>query len=185
MERYVARRQSVATYLTGPETLTRRELVFGLLREPPAPACDHQSVVTRALLLLALHITPRQLGRVLVSPVDVVLDERKALILQPDVVYISRERSDIIRDRIWGAPDLAVEVLSPGTRRRDCRDKRRWYRHYGVREYWIVDPVSQSVEVLSFTTTGRAARKVFTDREPVASPLLPELAATAEDFFWY
>ena len=60
------------------------------------------------------------LGRVLVSPVDVVLDEKKALIVQPDIVFISRERIGIVRDRIWGAPDLVIEVLSPGTRRRDA-----------------------------------------------------------------
>ena len=103
-------RESVGQFLTGPESLNRKELIWGIVREPPAPFCDHQSLVTRVLVLLAMHVSAARLGKVLVSPVDVVLDEQKALVLQPDVVFISNERRHIIKDRIWGAPDLTVEV---------------------------------------------------------------------------
>lgn len=176
-------RESVGQFLTGPESLNRKELIWGIVREPPAPFCDHQSLVTRVLVLLAMHVSAARLGKVLVSPVDVVLDEQKALVLQPDVVFISNERRHIIKDRIWGAPDLTVEVLSPGTRRRDCRDKRRWYREYGVREYWMVDALSESIEVLSFSKPGRTRRRVFRRGRRVVSPLLPGFDSTAAAFF--
>ena len=71
----------------------------------------HQSIVTRLTTLLGNHAEERRLGRVIVSPMDVVLDEPGALVVQSDVIFISRERFDIIRERIWGPPDLAVEVL--------------------------------------------------------------------------
>lgn len=180
---WVGCRESVDDYLSGPESLARKELIWGIVREPPAPACDHQDVVTRALVLLATHVAANRLGRVLVSPVDVVLDERRALVLQPDLVFVSGERRHIIKDRIWGAPDLTVEVLSPGTRHRDSRDKRRWYRTYGVREYWIIDPLMQRIDVLTFARPGRSRRRTFKGRRRIVSSLLPGFDAAASQLF--
>ncbi len=179
----MSERQTVSEYLSGPEDLRRRELVWGVVREPAAPLCDHQSVVTRATVLLALHVGAHDLGRVLVSPVDVVLDERKALVVQPDVVFVSTARAGFVRDRIWGAPDLVVEVLSPGTRRRDRTYKRQWYRQYGVREYWVIDPVRREVAVVSFGTEGRSRRWSFRGNRRVRSGVLPTFDATASQFF--
>ena len=177
-------RLTVSEYLTGAEEVNRKELVWGFVAREPAPsALHHQSAVTRALVFLGLHVTRKNLGKVLVSPVDVVLDEKKALILQPDVAFISNERRHIIRERVWGAPDLVIEVLSPSTRRRDCTDKRRWYRHYGVREYWIVDPRRLSIDVLSFGEHSRTTRRTFQGSERVDSILLPDFATRAEEFF--
>ena len=68
---------SVVEYLSGPEELTRKELVWGIVREPAAPTCSHQAVVVRTVLALAPFVARHALGRVLVSPVDVVLDEQK------------------------------------------------------------------------------------------------------------
>ena len=59
------------------------------------------------------------LGRVAIAPVDVILDRERALVLQPDVLFVATERLGIIRDQVWGAPDLVVEVMSPGTEQRD------------------------------------------------------------------
>ena len=175
---------SVVEYFSGPEELTRKELVWGIVREPAAPTCSHQAVVGRTFLVLASYAGRRGLGRVLVSPVDVVLDEAKALVLQPDIVFVAAERAGIVRDRIWGAPDLVVEVVSPGTKRRDTVDKRRWYRRYGVREYWIIDPVSQTVEVSTLDeTTGRVQRTITHGRGRVCSNILRGLAEPTRTFF--
>ena len=128
-------RRSTSEYLSGAEQLRRQELVWGFVREPPAPRYGHQSIVTRTIVLLDQHVRSGGLGRVCVSPIDVVLDAQKDLVLQPDVIFVSNDNAAIVRDQIWGPPDLVIEVESLGTRRRDRTFKLRWYRKYGVREY--------------------------------------------------
>ena len=166
-------RVSVAEYLDGPESLTRRELVFGMVREPPAPRFGHQAVLTRLATLLDAHVRERALGRVCVAPVDVVLDEQAALVVQPDLVFIAADRLALVRDRVWGAPDLVVEVLSPGTARRDRTTKLAWYERYGVGECWLVDPQEWSVCVVDLAT-GRARRRTYTGNRRMRSHVLPE-----------
>ncbi len=136
----MAQHFTVAEYLETDETSRRRELVHGELREPPAPTYGHQAVVTRLVALFHTHVERHRLGHVCVSPLDVILDAERDLILQPDIVFVSSERAGIIRDRIWGAPDLVVEVLSPSNRGYDRMVKRELYERLGVAHYWIVDP---------------------------------------------
>lgn len=64
---------------------------------------------------------------------------------EPDLVYISNDRLHILEDNIYGAPDLVVEVLSPGTENKDKRDKKAVYEKYGVKEYWLAHPVTKKV----------------------------------------
>ncbi len=170
------------TYLAGPEDLRRRELVWGMVREPAAPRYGHQSVVTRTLVILDEHVRARRLGLVCVAPRDVVLD-RRGLVVQPDVVFISNERADIVRHYVSGAPDLVIEVESRGTRVRDRTTKMRWYRKYGVREYWLVDPVAHRVVVVTFRDGGRPVRRRFAGERPVTSSVLPAFAVPAREFF--
>ena len=144
-------RYSVGEYLRLPETLRPTELVYGVVREPPAPRYGHQAVVTRLTTLLDTHVRERDLGVVCVSPVDVVFDAYAALVLQPDIVFVTKERRGIIRDRIWGAPDLVVEVLSRTTEHRDRTLKLHWYRLYGVRECWLVDADALTLDVIALT----------------------------------
>jgi len=102
-------------YLNTDETNRKRELRFGRLREPPAPFFSHQQLVLRVARLLSSHVEPRNLGAVAIAPIDVILDADKHLVVQPDVVFVARERQAIVQNQIWGAPDLVVEVLSIGT----------------------------------------------------------------------
>ena len=97
------------------ETNRRRELSYGILREPPAPFFSHQVVVLKVARLWSAHVEPRHLGAVAVSPVDVVLDRERDLIVQPDVLFIAADRLSIIRGQVWGAP-----ISSP----RSCRRAR-------------------------------------------------------------
>jgi Uma2 family endonuclease len=78
--------------------------------------------------------------------VDVELDDHT--ILQPDVLYVRRERRGIIQERVVGPPDLLIEVLSPSNSRRDRIDKLSLYAQYGVAEFWIVDPVERQFDFL-------------------------------------
>lgn len=149
-----------------------RELVYGVVREPPAPLYGHQSAVTQIGAALVAHVRGARLGLVCVSPIDVILDRDRALVVQPDVVFVSNERAQIVKDRIWGAPDLVVEVLSPRTARRDRTVKLRWYRHYGVRECWLVDQRARRIEIVDLAAP-RARRVVCREGDALRSRVLP------------
>jgi Uma2 family endonuclease len=174
---------TVAEYLSGEETQQRQELVWGVVREAPgASAYGHQGPVTDLVVLLHRHVREQKLGRVLVSPTDVVLDEKKALILQPDIIFVSTDRLHIIRDRVWGAPDLAIEVLSPGTRRYDRTEKLGWFREYGVRECWLVEPRTREIAVHVLELPA-ADVQVFTASDTLRSHVLPDLQLRVADAF--
>jgi Uma2 family endonuclease len=123
-------------YLALPDE-PRCELLYGRLLVTPAPTVRHQRVSARVYDLVHTF-ADRRGGEAFYAPVDVVLADHS--IVQPDVIYVSPARSSILRDRAEGAPDLAVEILSPGTARRDLGAKLRLYAESGVSEYWIVDP---------------------------------------------
>jgi Uma2 family endonuclease len=168
-------------YLGGPEYPRHRELIWGVVREPPSPFAPHQRASTRIAALLDEHVRARDLGTVLAAPMDVVLDEHQALVVQPDVMFISHARGGIIRDFVWGAPDLVVEVASRWTTRYDRTTKLGWYHEYGVRECWLVDPDPRTVVVVSLQS-GTASTS-FRPDERVRSEVLPEFAPVAGEFF--
>lgn len=122
---------------------TLAEVVNNKLVMSPAPTSQHQ-IVSRAIFRqLDGFVLSHQLGEVFYSPIDVYLGEEN--VFEPDLVYISKERLHIIEENIYGAPDLIVEVLSPGTENRDKRDKKGVYEKYGVKEYWIAHPLTKDV----------------------------------------
>jgi Uma2 family endonuclease len=123
----------------------RCELVCGRLLVTPAPNVRHQDVVLELAVRLREHAR-RGGGRVVISPVDVVLAPHS--VVQPDIVFVGPERAGIVKDHVEGAPDLVVEVLSPGTARRDLGEKLELYAEAGVDEYWIVDPATRTFEIL-------------------------------------
>ncbi|MBW8865959.1 MAG: Uma2 family endonuclease [Acidobacteria bacterium] len=164
------------------ETIRPRELAYGILREPPAPFFSHQVVVLKVARLWTAHVEPRNLGSVAVSPVDVVLDRERDLIVQPDVLFIAADRLSIIRGQVWGAPDLVAEVLSPGTRAHDRGEKLQWYRQYGVRECWLVDAAAETVTIVDFTG-GEPVERAAHGIESLRSSVLPALHASAFGLF--
>jgi Uma2 family endonuclease len=110
---------------------------------------------------------------------DVVLDADNDLVLQPDVMFISKARSGIIRDYVRGAPDLVVEVSSPGTERYDRGDKVRWYRSAGVRECWLVDGQRRVLTILDLSSGAPGVE--FRGTDVVRSLVLPMLAHAADE----
>ena len=171
---------TVDEYLRTPESLRPMELVYGVVREPAAPRYGHQSVVTHLGALLDRHVRERDLGQVCVSPVDVVLDRDAALVLQPDIVFVAKAHLDRIKERIWGAPDLVIEVVSPKTARRDRTTKLAWYARHGVRECWLVDARRCSVEVVGLQEEP-PLRAEYAGDVPVRSLVLPEWEASASE----
>jgi len=129
-----------------PESNLPTELWDGELIMSPAPSFLHQEIVDRFHDLLKAWVRRHHLGKTGIAPLDMVLTTRRAT--QPDVVFIANEHLGIIKERIMGAVDLAAEILSPESRRRDRIDKRDLYEQHGVREYWLIDPEAGTVEVL-------------------------------------
>jgi Uma2 family endonuclease len=126
----------------------RYEIIDGNLLMAPAPDTWHQTWVGELYLVLHHHLTSRKLGKVFLSPVDVVLDAHNTV--QPDLVVILTANLGIIQHRaIIGTPDLLVELVSPSSVRRDRYDKRALYARFGVKEYWIGDLANHTIEILT------------------------------------
>jgi len=126
----------------------RYEMIDGNLLMAPAPDTPHQSWIGELHIILQNHVKGRKLGKVFVSPVDVVLDSENTV--QPDLVFVSSANLGIIQQRaIFGTPDLLVELVSPSSVRRDRYDKKELYARFGVKEYWIGDPANNTLEVLT------------------------------------
>ena len=160
-------------YVLLPED-RRYEVIDGELYLTPAPTPYHQIVGRRIQRLIEDRVEREALGVVLDAPCDVVLSRFD--VLQPDVFFVSADRRAVIGEKfISDAPDLVVEVLSPGTRRRDRVLKAKRYASFGVREMWIADPDKKTVEV--FVHTGNAFRQeaLYAADAVVRSPLLPGL----------
>lgn len=137
----------------------------------PAPAVRHQVIVGRLFGQLFQHFQGRP-SEPLVSPVDVKLST--ADVVQPDIVVIC-DRSKILESHIEGAPDLAVEVVSPSSQRHDRVRKLRLYAAAGVREYWLVQPYPAVIEVLQLTGPDYLIAGAYTDTETLHSPTFPDL----------
>lgn len=176
---------TTAEYLQTPETLLPRELAYGVLRVADAPIPAHQRVVRDLLIAIDAFVRPRRLGEVLPAPVDVILDFDRALVVQPDLLFVSAERRAIVSDRVYGAPDLVAEVLSPHPRIGRLDERLGWFARYGVRECWLLDLATRDVTVLELAQTGAARRTLFVGAEAIRSGVLPGLALTAAAAFGY
>jgi Uma2 family endonuclease len=132
-----------------PETNQPCELWDGELVMSPAPSFYHQKIAFRFQKALDEWVATRGLGEVVGAPIDMVLSPHR--VTQPDVVFIAKERLNIIQRVILGPVDLAAEIISLGGRNRDRIDKRDLYEQYGIKEYWIIDPEPQTVDVLALT----------------------------------
>ena len=160
-------------YLLLPED-KRYEILDGELFVAPSPSIKHQRVSGNLEMALRQHIRAKGSGEVLDAPCDVILSEEN--VVQPDILYVRRERAGIIGEaNLQGAPDLVVEILSRGTRNRDLEIKRKIYARFGVQEYWIVDPEAATVEVLVWSELGYVSAGAYSRSEWLSSPLLPEL----------
>lgn len=112
------------------------------------PTTRHQRISRKLGTLLVQHVEQHDLGEVFYSPVDVILGEGdNREVVEPDLLFIAKARSAIVKlHGIEGAPDLIVEILSPGTQERDRGYKKTLYARHRVREYWIVDPDAKTAE---------------------------------------
>ena len=163
------------------ESRDQYELFDGELVITPSPGVAHQRIVGRLCTQLLAHIEAHSLGLLIISPIDAVFDHYT--VLQPDILFVSQERiSEVVKERIEGAPDLAVEILSPSTVEKDRR-KLAIYSQFGVRECWIVDPEVQTIERYVHEGGELRLTRTFSFSEAVKSPLFPGLSLPVASVF--
>ena len=172
---------TVADYMNTPDEV-RCQLIDGELVLAPSPTDKHQAVSAEMFVALRQFVRQRRLGIVRFAPLDVVFPNHE--VFQPDILFVSDDRADIITEaNIQGAPDLVVEILSPSSARYDRGHKQTVYAREGVREYWIVDPAAETVEVLSESAAGWTLAATFGFEDDLVSPLLPGFAVALGQVF--
>lgn len=140
------RKLTYEDYLLIPEDGLRHEIIDGEHYVTASPFTRHQRLVRKLVERLGPSVDRLGLGEIFLAPYDLLLSEHD--VVQPDLMFVSRERLGIITEKnAQGAPDLVIEILSEGTRRHDETTKFRLYERVGVLEYWMFDPLRKTVTV--------------------------------------
>lgn len=150
----------------------RTELINGVIDVTGSPNSRHQKLVFRLARILAEQLEDTGLGDIY-GDLDTVLDGRSSL--RPDVIFVSKARSHIVADRIYGAPDLVIEILSDSTRTKDLGEKLLKYAAGGIPNYWIVDPVAETIAFYRLGKKGYARPASARSPATVRPPGLPRL----------
>jgi len=164
----------------------RHELIDGVHYVTASPNLGHQELLGRLHLAIGNFLVGRRhLGRVFLSPSDVVLSYHDVVV--PDLLFVAGDQQDILTEaNVQGPPALVVEILSPSTRRRDEGIKRKLFEQKGIREYWIVDPKGLRVTVFRRRDDGQFPRLMELDQGQalrLETPLLPGFALSIDDLF--
>ena len=171
-----------ADYAAIPDDGKCYEVVKGILYMSPSPTPDHQGISSQLVIYLGQAVQLAGSGRVFHEPTDVELSPGD--IVKPDVfVILNKHREQITSKRIVGAPDLVVEILSPGTWRHDLREKLDAYAEAGVPEYWIVSPGEQVVELYVLEHGTYQSLGVFQGAAVLPSRIVPDWSVPVEQFF--
>jgi Uma2 family endonuclease len=157
-----------------PDDDNRYELIEGELFVSRAPGLNHQHISDNLVVIFRAYLDRHPIGKVVSAP-GVIFTEISAVI--PDLVFMSHESRDriAVADRIRGAPDLIIEILSPGPEnyRRDRIVKSQLYARQGVREYWLVDPENHQVEVYALKDEELVPAATYGVSDELRSDLLP------------
>jgi Uma2 family endonuclease len=168
-----------------PEDLLRHELIEGEHIVSAAPTLRHQRVAFNLAFAISAYVRPRALGEVFMAPVDVLFSQFD--VVEPDVLYVAKTNAPRLRERhVEGAPDLAIEVLSPSSARIDKVRKLRLYERHGVREYWLADPATDTLEAYRLTAGGRLALQASLSHaagDVLETPLLAGLRIALSEIF--
>ena len=168
-------------YLNTPEG-ERYELIDGELILVASPNEEHQFASVKLVSLMYPYADERDLGWVFHAPFDIVFSDTE--VVQPDVMFISKERENIRTGaNVQGAPDLVVEILSPSSLKRDWEDKRELYAKYGVEEYWIADPVHKMVSVMLLGDGILELAGTYVEGDTVASTALEGFSVEVGEIF--
>ena len=160
----------------------RYELLDGELIMVLAPRTAHQRTSRDILIPINTFVAENDLGEVFIAPCDVVLSDTD--VVQPDLLFVSKERSHIINeDNIRGAPDLVIEILSPSTAQRDRTLKRTLYALHGVPEYWQADTDAKIAMVLTLDNGEYKVAGIYGEGQMLVSPLLQGFTLEIDKIF--
>lgn len=177
-----ARKLTYQDFLKFPDDGQRHELINGKHYVSPSPSLPHQRIAGRIYLELANYLETRALGEAFIAPLDVKLSSHD--VVGPDVLVVLTEQSGMLTEHfVEGPPTIVVEVLSPGTSRRDRGIKRALYDRTGVKEYWLVDPVQRTVEQCTRGRDGLSRIRRFSTTETLVTPLLPAFSLALSRLF--
>lgn len=179
-------RLSYQDFLRFPDDGMRHEIIDGVHYVTPSPNHRHQQLSGRLYYAIEDHLRRHSaVGEVYYAPFDVVLTNWD--VVEPDLLLVLADQRRILTDQnVQGAPALVIEILSPGTRRRDQTIKRQLFERSGVREYWLVDPRNRSVIVFRRTAIGEFARVAALhadESETLTTPLLPDFSLELSELF--
>jgi len=166
-----------------PNDGKRYELIEGEVYITPSPNWKHQRAASNLHFFIRDYLENRNLGEVYFAPFDVVFDDRN--VCQPDLLYIRKERHSILTSaNVSGAPDLVIEILSPGTARYDRETKLQVYARAGVPELWYVDPEPETIEILNLGSQGHyRLTQLARDDDALASTAFPGIPLTPRKVF--
>lgn len=169
-------------YVKTPDDI-RYELIEGDLIMTPSPGTRHQRIVGRLFAKIFTYVKEHNSGEGFISPFDVYLDNEN--VVQPDILFISKERINIIGEKnVQGAPDLIIEILSEGNAYRDTIQKKKLYARFGVREYWIIAPEDEMVEVYQLKNKGEyQLHKTYIKKGVIESFILSGLKIELKEIF--
>jgi len=175
-------KHTYSDYAAIPPDRARWELIEGEFYVSPAPSTFHQSLSGRLFFELTLALGKPGLAQVFAAPFDVILSPHDTV--QPDLVVVRRARAQLITARaLEGAPDLAIEILSPTSRVQDRKVKRELYARFGVREYWLVDPDEKTVELLVLGAQTYDRHAVLGERDTLLSAEFPQVQIELAELF--
>jgi Uma2 family endonuclease len=164
-----------------PDDGKRYEINDGELIVSPAPTFGHQRVGWKLSGLL-MRAEEAGYGQGVAAPVDVVFGRHKTT--QPDLLFIRRERLGIVAGgKVHGAPDLIVEILSPGSRDDDLGWKKTLYAREGVLYYWVADPQGQTVQPYTLRDGGYVAGPLLHAGDELGCPLFPGITIEVARIF--
>ena len=160
----------------------RYELIDGELILAAAPRRAHQRTDIKLATRLDSYVEAHDLGEVYAAPFDVVLTDTD--VVQPDLLFVSKERLNIINDdNVRGAPDLVVEILSPSTAGRDRTIKRVLYAKHGVKEFWLVDTDARNITVMFLREHGYEIVGIYGEGQTLTSPTLEGFTLNLNEIF--
>ena len=159
------------------------ELIKGILMRRTSPSVKHQRISRKLTEALGKFLAINPIGEYLYAPTDVYLDDSNGIV--PDISFVGKERSFVIKDEeyINGAPDMIIEIISPGSVKRDRVEKKKLYEKFAVKEYWLIDPANKTVEIFAIKNNVYERRAFLEISGKLTSDILPGFEMEVEELF--